>query len=205
MCPAAGLLQADDVAPKPSRSYRLKTSSARPTPCVPFITIVRTLCVATVIYRLHACAQFLVSLCRRRRRSALHRCLRLRAKAFLLSVTLFLIPLSLSRSCFVFWSRDVGSAVSPRVAPPIFRLRSEFGFLHLPSAMLASTFLAKRIQPFLSLIDREVEFRPPLVGYFYFIFILFYLFIFVRKNPRPCDCTEIRTHVPTSEGLEVTN
>ena len=31
-----------------------------------------------------------------------------------------------------------------------------------------------------------------------------YLFIFVRKNPRSFDCTEIRTLVPTSEGLEAT-
>ena len=28
---------------------------------------------------------------------------------------------------------------------------------------------------------------------------------FVRTNPSSCDCTEIRTHVPTSEGFEVTN
>ena len=33
------------------------------------------------------------------------------------------------------------------------------GFLiHLPSAVLALVFLARRIQPFLSLVDREVEF-----------------------------------------------
>ena len=32
------------------------------------------------------------------------------------------------------------------------------GFLHLLSAGLALIFLAKRIQPFLSLVDREVEF-----------------------------------------------
>ena len=32
------------------------------------------------------------------------------------------------------------------------------GFLHLPSAVLALTFLARRIKPFLSLVDREVEF-----------------------------------------------
>ena len=32
------------------------------------------------------------------------------------------------------------------------------GFLHLPSAVLASFFLARRIQPFLSLVDRKVEF-----------------------------------------------
>ena len=32
------------------------------------------------------------------------------------------------------------------------------GFLRLPSAALALIFLARRIQPFLSLVDREVEF-----------------------------------------------
>ena len=32
------------------------------------------------------------------------------------------------------------------------------GFLRLPSAVLALFFLARRIQPFLSLVDREVEF-----------------------------------------------
>ena len=37
-----------------------------------------------------------------------------------------------------------------------------------------------------------------LLGMFLFLF-------FVRKNPNSCDCTEIRTHVPTSEGFEVTN
>ena len=30
-------------------------------------------------------------------------------------------------------------------------------FLHLPPAMLALIFIARRIQPFLSLVDREVE------------------------------------------------
>ena len=32
------------------------------------------------------------------------------------------------------------------------------GFLHPPSAVLALIFLARRIQPSLSLVDREVEF-----------------------------------------------
>ena len=32
------------------------------------------------------------------------------------------------------------------------------GFLHLPSAVLALIFLARRVQPFLPLVDREVEF-----------------------------------------------
>ena len=30
-------------------------------------------------------------------------------------------------------------------------------FLHLPSAVLALIFIARRIQPFLSLVDREVD------------------------------------------------
>ena len=44
------------------------------------------------------------------------------------------------------------------------------GFLHLSSAALALIFIARRIQPSLSLVDREVEFvyprnnRSPLVG-----------------------------------------
>ena len=31
------------------------------------------------------------------------------------------------------------------------------GFFHLPSAVLALSFLARRMQPFLSLVDHEVE------------------------------------------------
>ena len=52
-------------------------------------------------------------------------------------------------------------------------------FLHLPSAVLASIFIASRIQPSLSLVDREVEFceqyprinRSPLVEYDCYLFI----------------------------------
>ena len=35
------------------------------------------------------------------------------------------------------------------------------GFLHLPSAVPALIFIAGRIQPSLSLVDREVEFCVP--------------------------------------------
>ena len=35
------------------------------------------------------------------------------------------------------------------------------GFLNLPSAVLALTFIARRIQPSLSLVDCEVEFCVP--------------------------------------------
>ena len=34
-------------------------------------------------------------------------------------------------------------------------------FLHLPPAVLALIFIARRIQPFLSLVDRAVEFFVP--------------------------------------------
>ena len=80
----------------PSRSYTLKTSSARPPPYVSSTAIVRTLCVATLMSRPRARARFLVSLCRRSHRSALPRRLRLRANNFLFSVTFSIIPLSLS-------------------------------------------------------------------------------------------------------------
>ena len=38
---------------------------------------------------------------------------------------------------------------------------SHTGFLHLPSAVLALTFIARMVQPLRSLIDREVEFCVP--------------------------------------------
>ena len=76
-------------------------------------------------------------------------------------------------------------------------------FIHLPSAMLALIFLARRIQPFLSLVDREVEFLCTsdlivlhLMGIFIFIFIFL-----VRKNPSSRDSNS-RPNV--SEGYEVT-
>ena len=58
------------------------------------------------------------------------------------------------------------------------------GFLHLPSAVIALIFLARRVQPSLSLVDREVEFcvhprnnrSPLLVGHD------------AKKNPSSCDC-----------------
>ena len=52
------------------------------------------------------------------------------------------------------------------------------GFLHLPSAMLTLFFLAIRIQPFLSLVDREVEFRVLTNQPFSICCAFFYLFVF---------------------------
>ena len=49
-------------------------------------------------------------------------------------------------------------------------------FIHLSSAVLALIFLARRIQPFLSLVDREVKFLctnelivPHMLGILFFI------------------------------------
>ena len=49
------------------------------------------------------------------------------------------------------------------------------GFLHLPSAVLASIFLSRRIQPFLSLVDREVKFcvLTILIVLYFFSFLFF--------------------------------
>ena len=74
------------------------------------------------------------------------------------------------------------------------------GFLiHLPSAVRASIFLARRIQPFLSLVGREVEFRVLTIlivlhplGIFIFVFL-----VFSEKNPVCRD----RTHVPTCQRV----
>ena len=68
------------------------------------------------------------------------------------------------------------------------------GFLHLPSAVLDLIFIARRIQPFLSLVDREVEFLCPHELIVLHLLGMIYLFL-VRKNPSSCDCTEIQTHI----------
>ena len=44
------------------------------------------------------------------------------------------------------------------VPPGVTQEEGHTGFPHLPSAVLALFFLARRIRRFLSLVDREVEF-----------------------------------------------
>ena len=44
------------------------------------------------------------------------------------------------------------------VPPGVTQEEGHTGFLHLHSAVLALFFLARRIQPSLSFVDREVEF-----------------------------------------------
>ena len=78
-------------------------------------------------------------------------------------------------------------------------------FFHLLSAVFALIFLARRIEPSLSLVDREVELCLLTIQSFStrWAFIISFIYFLVRKNPSSCDDIEIRTFVPTSEGLEV--
>ena len=53
------------------------------------------------------------------------------------------------------------------------------GFLYLPSAEFALNFLARRIQPFLSLVDRDVEFCVLTNQSFSTCWTFIYLFIYI--------------------------
>ena len=57
--------------------------------------------------------------------------------------------------CVITFILDVGFVDVPAA---VTQEEGYTGFLHLPSAVLALTFLARRIQPCFSLVDREVEF-----------------------------------------------
>ena len=61
-----------------------------------------------------------------------------------------------SHSCWTSSSLDVPAGVTQEEGYAGF-------FIPLPSAVRALIFLARRIQPFLSLVDREVEFCVPTV------------------------------------------
>ena len=59
--------------------------------------------------------------------------------------------------CFVFSSHSFWTSMD--VPAGVTKEEGNTGFsIHLLSAVLALIFLARRIQPFLSLVDREVEF-----------------------------------------------
>ena len=77
--------------------------------------------------------------------------------------------------------------------------------IHLTSAVLALIFIARRVQPGSfpsSTVKSNFVYlrinRSPLGHLSLFLFG-------VSTSPSSCDCTEIRTHVPTSEGFEVAN
>ena len=56
------------------------------------------------------------------------------------------------------------------------------GFLHLPSAVLALIFLARRIQLFLSLVDRKVEFDVLTLIVLHFGIFFYFLFFGEEKS-----------------------
>ena len=97
----------------------------------------------------------------------------------------------------VFSSHSFWTSSSLDVPAGVTQEEGHTGFvIHLLSAVRVLIFLARRIQPFLSLVDREVEFLctndylivlHPL-GIFIFVFQFF-----SEKNPVCRD----RTHVPT--------
>ena len=59
----------------------------------------------------------------------------------------------------VFSSHPFWTSSSLDVPAGVTQKEGHTGFLiHLPSAVRALIFVARRIQPFLSLVDREVEF-----------------------------------------------
>ena len=87
-------------------------------------------------------------------------------------------------SVYVFSSHPFWTSSSLDVPAGVTQEEGHTGFLiHLPSAVRALIFVARRIQPFLSLVDREVEFlctNELIVLHPLGIFILFFLFL-VRK------------------------
>ena len=62
-------------------------------------------------------------------------------------------------SVCVFSSHSFWTSSSLDVPAGVTKEEGNTGFfIHLPSAVRALIFLARRIQPFLSLVDREAEF-----------------------------------------------
>ena len=72
----------------------------------------------------------------------------------------FVFAICLVSLCFcVFPSHLFWTSSSLDIPAGVTQEEGHTGFLiHLPSAVHAFIFLARRIQPFLSLVDREVEF-----------------------------------------------
>ena len=61
--------------------------------------------------------------------------------------------------CVVFSSHPFWTSSSLDIPAGVTQEEGHTGVLiHLPSAVRALIFVARRIQPFLSLVDREVEF-----------------------------------------------
>ena len=89
--------------------------------------------------------------------------------------------------------------------------------LHVPPAALVLLFIARRIQPSHSLVDRKVEISGTqalivlhLLGYIFllvcFIYRAYiYIYIYIRKIPVRVTASRFEPTSSTSEGFEVTN
>ena len=77
-----------------------------------------------------------------------------------IAIFIFLELLLLLLHCVcVFSSHPFWTSSSLDVPAGVTQEEGHIGFIiHLPSAVRALIFVARRIQPFLSLVDREVEF-----------------------------------------------
>ena len=109
----------------------------------------------------------------------------------------------MNKSCVcvcVFSSHPFWTSSSLDVPAGVTQEEGHTGFLiHLPSAVRALIFVARRIQPFLSLVDREVEFCVLTNSSFStrWAFLFWFFSFFSEKNPVCRD----RTHVPTCQKV----
>ena len=100
----------------------------------------------------------------------------------------------------VFSSHSFWTSSSLDIPAGVTQEENHTGFLiHLLSTVRALVFLARRIQPFLSLVDREVEFCVLTIKSFStrWAFLLYFFIFFSEKNPVCRD----RTHVPTCQKV----
>ena len=101
-------------------------------------------------------------------------------------------------SSHLFWTSS-----SLDIPAGVRQEEGHIGFLiHLPSAVRALIFLARRIQPFLSLVGREVEFCVLTISSFStcWAFFFFFLPLFSEKTPIYRD---LNSRPNVSEGYEV--
>ena len=98
----------------------------------------------------------------------------------------------------VFSSHSFWTSSSLDVPAGVTQEKGHTGFFILPlSAVRALVFLARRIQPFLSLVDREVEFCI-LTNDLIVLHPLNILFLFFSEKNAVC---RDRTHVPTFQRV----
>ena len=98
-------------------------------------------------------------------------------------------------SSHLFWTSS-----SLDVPAGITREEGHTGFfIHLPSAVRALLFLARRIRPFLSLVDHEVEFCVLTILVVLHPLSIF-IYLFFRET---IPFTRIRTHVSTCQNVTI--